>query len=79
MALTENQVEYLCLFKTNRNKSVAAAAKSLVNYFRDVCPELLPNRKLKGRFTKVDETNELDNYMFGKERVADGVDGIELL
>lgn len=79
LALTENQVEYLCLFKDNRNKSVAAAAKSLVNYFRDVCPELLPNRKLKGRFTKVDETNELDNYIFGKERVAEGVDGVELL
>lgn len=58
---------------------MAAAAKSLVNYFRDVCPELLPNRKLKGRFTKVDETNELDNYIFGKERVAEGVDGVELL
>lgn len=46
LALTASQVEYLCLFKSNRNKSVAAAAKSLVNYFRDVCPELLPNRRL---------------------------------
>ena len=57
LALTTDQVEYLCLFKNFRNKSVSAAAKSLVNYFRDVCPELLPNRKLKGRFTKTDETN----------------------
>lgn len=57
LALTPEQVEYLCLFKNFRNKSVAAAAKSLVNFFRDVCPELLPNRKLKGRFTHTDETN----------------------
>lgn len=79
LALTPNQVEYLCLFKSNRNKSVAAAAKSLVNYFRDVCPELLPNRKLQGRFTKVDDTNRLENIEFGQERAARGVEGIELL
>lgn len=79
LALTPQQVEYLCLFKSYKNKSVAAAAKSLVNYFRDVCPELLPNRKLQGRFTKIDDSNKIENLAFGLERAATGVEGIELL
>jgi protein SDA1 len=79
LALDKNQVEYLCLFKSNKNKSVAGAAKSLVNYFRDVCPELLPNRRLQGRFTKVDETNKIENIEFGQERAARGIEGLELL
>ena len=62
-----------------KNKSVAAAAKSLINYFRDVCPELLPNRKTQGRFTKIDESNKIENLTFGMERQATGVEGIELL
>ena len=41
-------------FKGNKNKSVRAAAKSLVNFFRDVCPQLLP-KKYVGRFTEVEE------------------------
>ena len=76
LALTPDQVEYLCLFRTMKNKSVAAAAKSLVNYFRDVCPELLPNRKTQGRFTKVDDSNKIENLTFGMERQATGVEGL---
>lgn len=38
LALDQAQVEYLVEMKNNKNKSVRAAAKSLVNYFRDVCP-----------------------------------------
>ena len=60
LALTENQIEYLCLFRSFKNKSVSAAAKSLVNFFRDVCPELLP-KKMMGRFTTVDEENAIQN------------------
>ena len=78
LALDEGQIEYLCSYDRNKCKSVSAAAKSLINYFRDVCPELLP-RKLRGRFTTVDETNEISNFVFGAERVAEEVDGIELL
>ena len=38
-----------------------AAAKSLVNYFRDVCPHMLP-KKYIGRFTEMDAPRELPVY-----------------
>jgi protein SDA1 len=38
LALDKAQVEYLVDFRQNRNKSVVQAAKSLINWFRDVCP-----------------------------------------
>ena len=50
LALDESQIEYLVQFRTFRNASVVNAAKSLINYFRDVCPNLLP-KKFRGRFT----------------------------
>jgi len=78
LALDPEQIEYLCLYKSSRNKSVRAASKSLINYFRDVCPELLP-RKLRGRFTEIDEENELKAFVFGQEKVNTDIDGIELL
>lgn len=31
-----------------------AAAKSLINFFRDVCPQMLPKRYV-GRFTEMTE------------------------
>lgn len=52
-----------------------AAAKSLINYFRDVCPQLLP-KKYAGRFTVI-ETKEAPVY--GQRAMATTVDGIELL
>jgi hypothetical protein len=54
---------------------VRAAAKSLVNYFRDVCPQMLP-KKLVGRFTKI-EAKEMPIY--GAQHLATTVDGIDLL
>ena len=51
-----------------------AAAKSLINYFRDVCPQLLP-KKYAGRFTVI-ETKEAPVY--GQRAMATTVDGIEL-
>ena len=41
-----------------------AAAKSLVNFFRDVCPQLLP-KKFRGRFTEIDETNDKEAIIYG--------------
>jgi hypothetical protein len=38
LALDHAQVEYLVEFRSFKNKSVMAAAKSILNYFRDVCP-----------------------------------------
>jgi hypothetical protein len=66
------------LFRSHKNKSVNGAAKSLVNFFRDVCPELLP-KKMRGRFTEMDETNAKETLMFGAEKLNYDIDGIELL
>ena len=51
LALDEAQIEYLVAFRSFRNSSVVNSARSLINYFRDVCPNLLP-KKYRGRFTK---------------------------
>jgi protein SDA1 len=59
LALEPSQIDYLCMFRNHKNKSVCAATKSLINYFRDVCPELLPKRHV-GRFTEIDESNALN-------------------
>ena len=64
LALDPEQIEYLCNYRTSHNKSIRSACKGLINYFRDICPELLP-RKLRGRFSVVDEDNELSGFVFG--------------
>lgn len=38
LALDTAQIEYLVEFRSYKNASVVAAAKGLVNFFRDVCP-----------------------------------------
>jgi hypothetical protein len=54
-------------FKGHKNSSVRAAAKSLVNFFRDVCPQLLP-KKYRGRFTVIDDTNR--EIIYGDRKVV---------
>lgn len=76
LALDEAQIEYLILFKGNKNSSVRSSAKALVNFFRDVCPHLLP-KKYIGRFTVVDDTNR--ELLYGDRKVATNIDGVELL
>lgn len=78
LALDEAQIEYLVDFRTFRNSSVVSAAKSLINYFRDVCPQLLP-KKFRGRFTNEDGDNKKSDMFFGKQKLNYDVDGIELL
>lgn len=77
LALEESQIEYLCLFRSHRHRSVSIAAKSLINYFRDVCPELLP-KKMKGRFNETDEEHQY-NLQFGQEKLSKTIDGLDLL
>lgn len=78
LALDESQIEYLCLFGSSKNKSIRAAAKSLINFFRDVCPELLP-KSLRGRFTEIDEDNAKSAFVYGAEKLNHDLDGAELL
>ncbi len=76
LALDQAQVEYLVDFRQNKNKSVMSAAKSLVNYFRDVCPHMLP-KKYIGRFTDLDAPKEMPIY--GERKINKTIEGIEYL
>ena len=79
LALDAAQIEYLVQFNHfKKNASVRMAGKSLVNFFRDVCPQLLP-KKYIGRFTKIDESNKLENMVYGERRMVRGIEGVELL
>jgi len=79
LALDEAQIEYLIEFRHfKKNASVRAAAKSLVNFFRDVCPQLLP-KKYIGRFTEVDASNTKDAIAYGEMKMAHGIDGVQYL
>jgi tRNA threonylcarbamoyladenosine modification (KEOPS) complex Cgi121 subunit len=53
-----------------------SAAKSLVNYFRDVCPHMLP-KKYIGRFTDLDAPKEMPIY--GERKINKTIEGIEYL
>lgn len=76
LALDAAQVEYLVEFKNfKKNSSVRNAGKSLVNFFRDVCPQLLPKKHV-GRFTQVTAGEEM---IYGEQRMQRGIDGVELL
>ena len=78
LALDESQIEYLVAFRSFRNSSVVNATKSLINYFRDVCPQLLP-KKFRGRFTKDDGDNRKEDFVFGRAKLNYDIDGIDLL
>ena len=79
LALDEAQIEYLVEFRHfKKNSSVRSAAKSLVNFFRDVCPELLP-KKFVGRFTSLEGTIAKEKMIYGERREVKGIDGLELL
>lgn len=69
LALDEAQIEYLVEFRNyKKNSSVRAAGKSLVNFFRDVCPELLP-KKFIGRFTDVQDAISKEKMIYGERRI----------
>jgi len=79
LALDEAQIEYLVEFRNyKKNSSVRAAGKSLVNFFRDICPELLP-KKYVGRFTDTVDVISKEKMIYGERRMQTGIDGIELL
>lgn len=78
LALDEEQIEHLIGFRTMKNQSVRAAAKSLVNFFRDVCPQLLP-KKWRGRFTEINEDNDKEAIIYGQQALATKIEGQEYL
>jgi len=78
LALDEAQIEYLVEFRSYRNKSVMAAARSLINYFRDVCPALLP-KKLLGRDKEWHTEEDKVVPIFGEQHLSRTVEDAHLL
>lgn len=71
--LDEFNLNYLAEYKDYKNKNVASAAKSIVNYFREVNPLLL-NKKFRGRNNQNAEISKpLDN------KSANVIKGADLL
>lgn len=80
LALDEAQIEYLVSFRHFKNLSVSNAAKSLINYFRDVCPQLLP-KKFRGRFQETQDEDVLKKNVtvYGRQKVFFDIEGLDLL
>jgi SDA1. len=76
--MDEFSLNYCAEFKNYKEKNVAAAARSLINYFRDVNPDLL-SKKFRGRFDFLDKKSERKTYMYGELKINERVDGAELL
>jgi len=66
--ITEDQLAYLVQFKDYKNRYVAAAAKSVINAYRDINPMMLP-KKLRG-LDKAAEQEVTD--------VQGGISGLDL-
>jgi len=78
LALDEAQIEYLIEFRSYRNKSVMSAARSLINFFREVCPMLLPKKYL-GRDKEFLTEEDKKAPVYGEQLVSNTVDGAHLL
>jgi protein SDA1 len=87
LVLDEEDLEHIWLdmvdYRTYRgDKNVAVAARSALNFFRDVRPELL-KRKDRGKEGSMalsrGTAGVSTNRQYGEIEVAEGVDGVELL
>ena len=54
LIMNEFHLNYLAEFKNYKNRNVTAAAKSIINIFRDINPKLL-HKKFRGKDNEVDE------------------------
>jgi len=78
LMMDEFYLNYIAEYKSYKEKNVATAARSLVNYFRDVNPEML-DKKHRGRFDMLDSKDNRKTYMYGETKVHERVDGADLL
>ena len=76
LAMSEDLLRDLAMYKTYRDRSVMMAAKSLIHLFRDTRPELL-HKKDRGRPTEA--TEELTPMNYGHVDAKDYVPGAEVL
>ena len=78
LVMDEGSLNYLVEFKTFKERNVTAAARALINLFRDINPELL-NKKHQGRFDLLDKKSERKVLKYGEEQVYERLDGADLL
>jgi len=63
--MDEESLNYLAEYKSYKERNVSAAARSLVNLYRDLNPELL-GKKHRGRFDLLDKKEERKPLMYGE-------------
>lgn len=76
--MDEFSLNYCAEFKDFKEKNVAAAARSLINFYKDVNPDLL-NKKFRGRFDTLDKKEDRKPSKFGEMKVVERVEGANLL
>merc|ERR1719291_182573 len=77
--LMEEELGDLAGFRKHKNKGVAMAARSLINTYRELHPQLL-HRSLRGReATMALSRGEVAEPVYGSGQANDKIDGLELL
>ncbi|XP_050295760.1 protein SDA1 homolog [Anthonomus grandis grandis] len=76
LSINEDLLRDLAQYKTYKEKSVMMAARSLIQLFRNLRPELL-HKKDRGRPTEA--TDEIEKLDYGKLQAKDYVPGAEIL
>lgn len=77
--LTEDELADLCNFRKFKNKGVSMSARSLINAYRELHPQLL-HRSLRGReATMALSRGEVQAPVFGEDQAVDKIEGLELL
>ncbi|EFA00563.1 protein SDA1 homolog [Tribolium castaneum] len=76
LAMNEDLLRDLAMYKNYRDRAVMMAAKSLIHLFRNTRPELL-HKKDRGRPTEA--TEELGSITYGQVDAKDYVPGAEVL
>nr|CAI5859104.1 unnamed protein product [Callosobruchus analis] len=76
LAMTEDLMRTLVDFKTHRERSVMMSARSLIQLFRNIRPEIL-HRKDRGKPTEA--MDEIEPLNYGKLEAKDYIPGAEVL
>jgi protein SDA1 len=78
LIMDEDTINYLADYKDYKERNVTAAARALINLYRDLNPELL-QKKHRGRFDLLDKKEDRKVIRYGALDVSDRLDGADLL
>merc|ERR1712203_596593 len=77
--LNEEELGDLAGYRKSKSKGVAMAARSLINTYRELHPQLL-HQSLRGReATMAVNRGEVQAPQFGNHAVSSAIDGLEML